>query len=151
VARKIFSKPERYLMATVLAGENSEGDARVPAVLDDIRATRGTEYINNLWRYLAFDPSLLEETWREVKSVMSIPGELDPLTCEMIYVAVSVANSCNYCVPSHTAAARAQGMTGPQHAELMRVISLAAKTNHLLNAMQVPVDAAFDRDQSASC
>ena len=133
-------------MATISAGDNPEADPRVRAVFDDIRATRGTDYINNLWRYLAFDATLLEDTWREVKAVMSTPGELDPMTREMIYVAVSVANSCSYCVHSHTAAARAQGMTSAQHAELMKIISLAAKTNHLLNAMQVPVDAAVDAD-----
>jgi len=125
---------------------DAESDPRVKAVFDDIRATRGTDYINNLWRYLAFDPQLLEETWQDVKTVMSTPGSIDPLTREMIYVAVSAANSCSYCIHSHTAAARARGMTDEQHAELIKIIALAGKTNHLLNAMQVPVDDAFDAD-----
>ena len=133
-------------MSTVTAMADAESDPRVKAVFDDIRATRGTDYINNLWRYLAFDPQLLEETWQDVKTVMSTPGSIDPLTREMIYVAVSAANSCSYCIHSHTAAARARGMTDEQHAELIKIIALAGKTNHLLNAMQVPVDDAFDAD-----
>ena len=133
-------------MSTVAAMADAESDPRVKSVFDDIRATRGTDYINNLWRYLAFDPQLLEETWQDVKTVMSTPGSIDPLTREMIYVAVSAANSCSYCIHSHTAAARARGMTDEQHAELIKIIALAGKTNHLLNAMQVPVDDAFDAD-----
>ena len=133
-------------MATVTNIADAESDPRVKAVFDDIRATRGTDYINNLWRYLAFDPQLLEEIWQDVKTVMSTPGTIDPLTREMIYVAVSAANSCSYCIHSHTAAARARGMTNAQHAELIKIIALAGKTNHLLNAMQVPVDDAFDED-----
>ena len=133
-------------MTTVTTIADAESDPRVKAVLDDIRATRGTDYINNLWRYLAFDPQLLEEIWQDVKTVMSTPGTIDPLTREMIYVAVSAANSCSYCIHSHTAAARARGMTNAQHAELIKIIALAGKTNHLLNAMQVPVDDAFDED-----
>lgn len=131
-------------MATVSPSDAT--DPRVAAVFADIRATRGTDTINNFWQYLAFDPGLLEETWQQVKAVMATPGELDPLTREMIYIAVSVANSCRYCIHSHTAAARAQGMTDAQYAELLKVISLAAKTNHLLNALQVPVDPAFDSE-----
>ena len=129
---------------------NSAGDAcldpRVQAVFDDIRATRGTDFINNFWRYLAFDPALLESTWAEVKRVMATPSGLDPLTKEMIYIAVSVANGCGYCVHSHTGAARAKGMTAAQHAELLTIVGLAAKTNHLVTALQVPVDAVFDQD-----
>lgn len=134
-------------MSTVSPPEST--DPRVQAVFEDIRATRGTDYINNFWRYLAFDPGLLEETWRQVKAVMATPGELDPLTREMIYIAVSIANSCQYCIHSHTAAARAQGMNDAQYAELLQVVSLAGKTNHLLNALQVPVDEAFDADAPA--
>jgi len=134
-------------MATV--SEPTDADPRVTAVFDDIRTTRGTDYINNFWRYLAVDPALLEETWQQVKEVMATPGELDPMTREMIYIAVSVANNCRYCVHSHTAAARAQGMSDAQYAELLKVISLAGKTNHLLNALQVPVDEVFDADSSA--
>lgn len=131
-------------MSTIALTPNPEHDPRVKAVFDDIRETRGSDYINNLWLYLAFDPTLLEETWAQVKTVMATPGTLDPMVKEMIYVAVSIANSCSYCVHSHTAAAKAKGMTEAQHAELLRVVSLAAKTNHLLNGLQVPVDDVFD-------
>ncbi|MFO1217329.1 MAG: carboxymuconolactone decarboxylase family protein [Burkholderiaceae bacterium] len=131
-------------MSTVKPPANPEADPRVKAVFDDIRATRKTDFVNNLWRALAFDPPLLEATWAEVKRVMAAPGALDPLTREMVYIAVSVANGCSYCVHSHTAAARAKGMSGAQHAELMAVIGLAAKTNQLVTALQVPVDEVFD-------
>lgn len=131
-------------MSTVAAPKDPESDPRVKAVFDDIRATRNTEFINNLWRYLAFDPALLETVWGDVKRVMAVPSHLDQKTKEMIYVAVSVANSCSYCIHSHTAAAKAAGMTDEEHAELMSIVSLAGRTNHLLNAMQLPVDDAFD-------
>lgn len=93
-------------MATVKQSENPENNPRVRAVFDDIRATRKTDFVNNLWRTLALDPALLESTWAEVKGLMASPTHLDPLTKEMIYIAVSIANSCGYCVHSHTAAAR---------------------------------------------
>ena len=131
-------------MSTIAPPVDPETDPRVKAVFDDIRATRRTDFVNHMWRYLAFDPALLERTWAEVKQVMVQPSTLDPLTKEMIYIAVSVANGCSYCVHSHTAAARAKGMTAAQHAELLAVIALAAKTNHLATALQLPVDAAFD-------
>jgi AhpD family alkylhydroperoxidase len=131
-------------MSTVRPPADPETDPRVKAVFDDIRATRRTDFINNLWRALAFDAALLESTWAEVKRLMATPSQLDPLTKEMVYIAVSVANACSYCVHSHTAAARAKGMTDAQHAELMALIALAAKTNHLATALQVPVDDAFD-------
>jgi AhpD family alkylhydroperoxidase len=130
-------------MATVKQQTNPEADPRVRAVFDDIRITRKTDFVNNLWRTLAFDPGLLESTWSEVKKLMGMPTHLDPLTKEMIYVAVSIANSCSYCVHSHTAAARANGMTDAQHAELLAIVALAAKTNHLATGLQVPVDDAF--------
>jgi AhpD family alkylhydroperoxidase len=133
-------------MSTLRQPLNPESDPRVKAVFDDIRATRKTDFINNLWRALAFDPALLERTWSEVKALMATPTALDPLTKEMIYIAVSVANACSYCIHSHTAAARAKGMTDAQHAELLAIIALAAKTNHLTTGLQLPVDAAFDAD-----
>ena len=133
-------------MSTVNSAGDAGLDPRVQAVFDDIRATRGTDFINNFWRYLAFDPALLESTWAEVKRVMATPSGLDPLTKEMIYIAVSVANGCGYCVHSHTGAARAKGMTAAQHAELLTIVGLVAKTNHLVTALQVPVDAVFDQD-----
>jgi AhpD family alkylhydroperoxidase len=130
-------------MPTVPTVRNAEADPRVKVVFDDIRATRKTDFINNLWTALAFDPALLESTWAEVKRVMATPSSIDPLTKEMVYIAVSVTNACSYCVHSHTAAARAKGMTPAQHAELMAIIALAGKTNQLATALQVPVDAAF--------
>ena len=133
-------------MSTVHSAGDAGLDPRVQAVFDYIRATHGTDYINNYWRYLAFDPALLESTWAEVNRVMATPSGLDPLTKEMIYIAVSVANGCGYCVHSHTGAARAKGMTAAQHAELLTIVGLAAKTNHLVTALQVPVDAVFDQD-----
>ena len=135
-------------MSTRRSPSSPESDPRVKAVFDDIRRTRKTDFINNLWRALAFDPALLERTWSEVKDLMAKPTQLDPLTKEMIYIAVSVANACSYCVHSHTAAARAKGMTDAQHAELLAIIALAAKTNHLATGLQVPVDAAFDAERS---
>jgi AhpD family alkylhydroperoxidase len=131
-------------MATLKQPENPEADPRVKAVFDDIRATRKSDFVNNLWRALAFDPELLERTWSEVKRVMATPSQLDPLTKEMIYIAVSVANACSYCVHSHTSAARAKGMTDAQHAELLSIIALAGKTNQLATGLQLPVDPVFD-------
>ena len=132
-------------MTTVKPPLNPESDPRVKAVFDDIRATRKTDFINNLWRHLAFDPALLESTWAEVKQVMVTPSTLDPLTKELIYIAVSVANNCSYCVHSHTAAARGKGMTVAQHAELLAIIGLAGKTNQLATALQATVDPEFDQ------
>jgi len=134
-------------MSTVVPPSNPESNPRVKAVFDDIRTTRGSDFINNLWCYLAFNPDLLETTWRDVKAVMATPSSLDPMTKELIYAAVSIANSCPYCVHSHTAAARAKGMTDEQHAEFLGIVSLAARTNHLLNGMQIPVDPEFNSDR----
>jgi AhpD family alkylhydroperoxidase len=131
-------------MATVAPPPNPEADPRVRAVFDDIRATRRTDFVNNLWRALAFDPPLLERTWAEVKALMAAPTAIDPLTKEMVYIAVSIANGCSYCVHSHTAAARAKGLTDAQHAELLAIVALAAKTNQLATGLQVPVDPVFD-------
>jgi AhpD family alkylhydroperoxidase len=136
-------------MATVKQLANPEADPRVKAVFDDIRATRKTDFVNNFWRALAFDPALLESTWSEVKRLMAAPTHLDPLTKEMVYIAVSIANSCSYCVHSHTAAARAKGMSDAQHAELLAIVSLAAKTNHLVTGLQVPLDPVFDVNASS--
>jgi AhpD family alkylhydroperoxidase len=141
------TKPCRELIITMATSKqpaNPEADPRVKAVFDDIRATRKTDFVNNLWRSLALDPVLLESTWSEVKRLMATPTQIDPLTKEMIYIAVSIANACSYCVHSHTAAARAKGMTDAQHAELLAIVALAAKTNHLANGLQLPVDPVFD-------
>lgn len=132
-------------MAVVTLISDAEANEAVRAVFDDIRKTRGTDFINNFWRALAHDPVSLKRTWEEVKAVVGTPGALDPLTRELIYVAVSIANNCSYCIHSHTAAARAKGMSDAQHGELLAIVGLAAKTNHLANAMQVPVDAVFDK------
>jgi AhpD family alkylhydroperoxidase len=131
-------------MTTIRPPADPERDPRVKAVFDDIRATRKTDVVNNLWRTLAFDAALLESAWADVKRLMTTPTTIDPLTKEMVYIAVSIANACSYCVHSHTAAARAKGMTDAQHAELIAIVALAAKTNHLATGLQVPIDAAFD-------
>ncbi|WP_377289688.1 carboxymuconolactone decarboxylase family protein [Rhizobium sp. SG2393] len=135
-------------MSTVTPAADLESDPRVKAVFDDIRATRKSDFVNNMWRYLAFDPALLESTWAEVKAVMATPSTLDPLVKELIYIAVSVTNGCSYCVHSHTAAAKAKGLTREQHAELLSIIALAGKTNQLATALQLPVDPAFDADRN---
>lgn len=129
-------------MTTVTLIEYADADARVRAVYDDIRATRQTDYINNFWKALAHDPAELERTWTTIKTVMA-PGALDALTKELVYIAVSVANGCSYCTHSHTAAARAKGLSAAQHAELVAVIGLAHHTNGLVTALQVEVDPAF--------
>lgn len=131
-------------MSTVRPPVDPEADPRVKAVFDDIRVTRRTDFVNNFWRALAFDAALLEATWADVKRLMASPTQIDALAKEMVYIAVSVANACGYCVHSHTAAARARGMTDAQHAELMAIIALAARTNHLAAALQVPTDETFD-------
>ena len=112
------------------------------AVFDDIRAKRNTDYVNNFWRALANDPALLKATWERLQQVMG-PGALDPLVKEMIYIAVSAANACEYCCHSHAASARAKGMTPEMYSELMSVVAMASRTNALANMLQVPVDEAF--------
>ena len=134
-------------MSTIPRLQNPEENPRVKSVFDDIRATRGNDFINNLWYYLAFNPELLENTWRDVKEVMTKPSHLDSMTKELIYAAVSIANSCEYCIHSHTAAARAQGMTDDQYAEFLSIVSLAGRTNNLLNGIKVPIDKEFDHEK----
>lgn len=130
-------------MAVVPILSDAEAGAEALAVFDDIRTKRQTDYVNNFWRALAADPALLRATWDRLQAVMG-PGTLDPLVKEMIYVAVSVANGCSYCIHSHTAAARAKGMTEAQHGELLAIIAMAAQTNALATALQVPVDERFE-------
>jgi AhpD family alkylhydroperoxidase len=132
-------------MATVKlwTDEQASADPRVKAVFDDIRAVRRSDFINNFWRALANQPDVLERTWASVRKVMFEPGTLDPLTKEIIYISVSATNACTYCVHSHTAAARAKGMTDQQHSELLDVIALASHTNSLATALQIPVDPEF--------
>lgn len=129
-------------MATVELLQDAELSAEAQAVFDDIRATRGSDFVNNFWRALAHDPALLKATWERLKVVMG-PGDLDPLVKEMVYMAVSTANGCSYCIHSHTAAARAKGMSDAQYGELLSVIGMAMQTNGSVSAMLVPVDAVF--------
>lgn len=129
-------------MGTVPLVSDEAAAPAARAVFDDIRAKRNTDYVNNFWRALAADPALLAQTWERVQTVMA-PGALDPLTKELIYIAVSVTNGCSYCIHSHTAAARAKGMTEAQHAELLAVIAMASQTNALATALQVETDARF--------
>jgi AhpD family alkylhydroperoxidase len=124
--------------------EEVAADGRVKAVFDDIRASRKSDFVNNFWRALANQPTLLERTWASIKQVMIEPGVLDPLTKELIYIAVSAANSCSYCVHSHTAAARVKGLTPEQHAEFLAVVGMAMETNALATALQIPVDPEFE-------
>ena len=134
-------------MSTIPPPNNPEDNPRVRAIFEDIRATRGNDFINNLWHYLAFNPELLESTWRDVKAIMKSPSHLDPLTKELIYTAVSIANSCEYCIHSHTAAARDKGMNDDQYAEFLSIVSLAGRTNHLLNGLKVPIDSKFNYEK----
>lgn len=133
-------------MATtrLLSDAEVEQIPAVKAVFDDIRATRKSDFVNNFWRGLANDPVSLKRVWEQLKAVMVADSAIDPLTKEMIYIAVSTANGCSYCVHSHTAAARAKGMTDAQHGELVSIIGLAGQTNHLVTAMQIPVDPQFE-------
>jgi AhpD family alkylhydroperoxidase len=132
-------------MATVKlwTDEDVSADPRVRAVFDDIRATRKSDFVNNFWRALANQPAALERTWSSIKSIMVEPGELDPLTKELIYIAVSTTNSCSYCVHSHTASARAKGLSEAQYSEFLAVVGMASETNALANALQIPVDPEF--------
>jgi len=129
-------------MATVPLIEYEDASPEVRAVYDDIRTVRQTDFINNFWKGLANNPVQLRQTWEQVKAVMAA-GTIDAMTKEMIYVAVSVANSCEYCIHSHSAAARAKGMTGEQFGELLAVIGLAHHTNGLVSTLQLEVDEAF--------
>jgi AhpD family alkylhydroperoxidase len=129
-------------MATVNLIEYEEASPEVRRVYDDIMATRQVDWINNFWKVLAVDPRLLERTWNGVKDVMT-PGVVDALTKEMIYLAVSVTNNCEYCINSHTAGARKKGMSEEMLAELMAVVGMANQTNALANGYQIEVDEAF--------
>ena len=129
-------------MATVPLLDDAELSPEARAVFDDIRATRGTDYVNNFWRALAHDPGTLKATWERLKDVMA-PGALDPVVKEMLYVAVSTANGCSYCVHSHTAVAQSKGMTPDMRAEMLAVIGMAMQTNGLVTGLQVEVDEVF--------
>ncbi len=122
-----------------------EATPEVRAVYDDIMETRQVDWVNNFWKALAADPVTLRRTWESVKEVMA-PGALEPLVKELLYVAVSVTNGCEYCIASHSASARARGMTEEQLAELLAVVGMANETNALATGYGVPVDEAFRRD-----
>ena len=126
-------------MSSVPMIEYAQASAEVRAVYDDIMATRKVDWISNFWKALASDPPTLKRTWESVKQVMA-PGALDPLTKELVYIAVSVTNNCGYCINSHTAAARKAGMTDAQLAELVAVVGMANETNRLVNGYQIELD-----------
>jgi AhpD family alkylhydroperoxidase len=123
--------------------EYADASPQVRAVFDDIKRTRNVPDVNNFWKYLAHDPAGLKRTWESLKQVMA-PGALDPLTKEMVYLAVSVSNGCGYCTASHTAGARKAGMDDAMFSELMAVVGMANETNRLVQGYRVPIDAAFE-------
>jgi AhpD family alkylhydroperoxidase len=129
-------------MATVPLIEYAQASAEVRAVYDDIMATRKIDRVNNFWKALAAHPPTLRRTWETLKSVMA-PGALDALTKEMVYLAVSATNGCDYCITSHTASARRQGMTDEMLGELMAVVGMANETNRLADGYQIEIDAMF--------
>jgi AhpD family alkylhydroperoxidase len=129
-------------MALVKLIEYALASPEVRAVYDDIMKTRGVDWVNNFWKALANDPRELKRVWADVKQVMA-PGALDPLVKEMIYVAVSATNGCEYCTYSHTAAARKKGMTEAMFMELMAVVGLANQTNRLANGLRPEIDPQF--------
>lgn len=129
-------------MAMVRIIEYAQASPEVKVVYDDIMQTRGVDWVNNFWKALANDPALLGRVWAQVKQVMA-PGALDPLVKEMVYVAVSATNGCEYCTYSHTAAARKKGMSDAMFMELMAVVGLANQTNSLADGLRVPVDRQF--------
>jgi AhpD family alkylhydroperoxidase len=131
-------------MALVPLVEYESASPEVRAVYDDIRATRRTDYINDFWKVLANDPPTLVATWARTREVMGPEGALDPLVKELVYLAVSVTNNCEYCIASHTAQARKRGMTEAMLGELMAIVGMASTTNRLANGYRVPVDAAFE-------
>ena len=129
-------------MALVTLIEYAQASAEVRSVYDDIMTTRKVDSVNNFWKAIAHDPALLRRTWAQVKEVMA-PGALDPLVKELVYIAVSATNGCEYCTYSHTASARKQGMSDAMLMELMAVVGLANATNRLVNGLRVDVDERY--------
>lgn len=125
--------------------EYAEASAEVRAVYDDIKAVRGVPDVNDFWKYLAHDPKTMRRTWESLKEVMAADGALDPLVKELIYIAVSLTNGCEYCIASHGAAARKKGMTDAMWAELIAIVGMANETNRLVQGWGVPVDESFRR------
>jgi AhpD family alkylhydroperoxidase len=134
---------EEALMSTIKPIDYRDSSPQVRAVYDDIKRTRQVDDVNNFWKYLANDPPTLLRTWQSIKEIMA-PGALDPLTKEMVYLAVSVTNGCAYCIASHGAAARKAGMSEAMFGELMAVVGMANETNRQANGYRVPVDPAFE-------
>ena len=124
--------------------EYPDATPEVRAIYDDIMATRKTDWINNFWKAIAHDPATLKRTWEDIKQIMA-PGALDAVTKEMIYVAVSVTNQCNYCIASHTVSAQKQGMTDAMFKELMAVVGMANETNKIVTGYQVEIDDQFKK------
>src|SRR5271154_28627 len=131
-------------MATQRFVEYADASPEVRDIYDDIMSTRKTDWINNFWKALANDPVTLKRTWEDIKQIMG-PGALDPLTKEMIYVAVSVTNQCNYCIASHTVSAQKKGMTDAMFKELMAVVGMANETNKMVSGYQVEIDEQFKK------
>src|SRR5215470_12506346 len=134
--------PLEYAMATLGLIEYKDASPEVRAVYDDIMATRKSDWVNNFWKAMAHDPATLKRTWEDIKQIMA-PGALDPLTKEMVYLAVSVSNQCGYCIASHTAGARNKGMTDAMFKELMAVVGMANETNRVVAGYQVEIDEQF--------
>jgi AhpD family alkylhydroperoxidase len=130
-------------MSTLGFIEYKDASSEVRAVYDDIMATRKTDWINNFWKAIAHDPATLKRTWEDIKQIMA-PGALDPLTKEMIYIAVSVTNQCAYCIASHTVGAQKKGMTDAMFKELIAVIGMANETNKMVTGYQVEIDEQFE-------
>ena len=135
-------------MATVTILRDDELSPEAAAVFAEIRAVRQSDFVNDFWRALAHDPRTLRRTWESLQEVMA-PGALDPKVKEMLYIAVSIANGCAYCIHSHTAAARAKGMTEAEYAEMVAIVGMASETNRLVTALGVPTDKAFLVGESA--
>jgi AhpD family alkylhydroperoxidase len=131
-------------MSTLGFIEYKDASPEVRVVYDDIRATRKTDFINNFWKALAHDPATLKRTWESIKQIMA-PGALDPLTKELIYIAVSVTNQCGYCIASHTVSAQNKGMSDAMFKEMMAVVGMANETNKLVTGYQVEIDAEFKK------
>ena len=129
-------------MATVSLIQYADASPAVREVYDDIKTTRKVPDVNNFWKALANHPALLKETWERLRGVMAV-GALDEATKEMIYLAVSISNACEYCIHTHTASAFRKGMTQEQYLELLAVVGLASQNNALATAFQVPVDKQF--------
>jgi AhpD family alkylhydroperoxidase len=132
-------------MATLGLVEYADASPEVRAVYDDIMTTRQTDWINNFWKAVAHDPATLKRTWESIKQIMAPGGAIDPMTKELIYVAVSVTNQCGYCIASHTAAAKKAGMSDAMFAELMAVVGMANETNRLASGYQVEIDDRFKK------